>query len=173
MQLTEKHLPSPESKNNNWPIIALSPEVYNTFDDEKIIEVMIGELEERGVDPKQVVFGGFDGQDVVKHHSFGERTSTFAVSLSQMLLAAENGGHHSSTGNHSPIDYLEDEDPLEPAIGVFDSRKLLAGETELPRENLIEVTPEMLEHNHDLIYWATKDGSSLDTATVAVFKFNR
>lgn len=159
-----------EAVNDKWPIIELPPEVYNSYDDEKVADLMFQRIESMGIDPKTVVFCGFDGKNVIANHSFGHRNATWAVSASHILENQKDD----SRASHSPVRIMSESGGSYPAIGVFDISKLVGGDhPETPTFPMTVIDAERLQTDHDLVYWATKNGESLDQATVALFAFKQ
>jgi len=151
-----------------FPSEQLQKEIFETYDREDIAQLIASNLQESGIDLSTVVVSGFDADKVLADGGFGERISTFAVGIDHMLLA-ESGVDDNAT--HSPVKYLETADAFKPAIGVFWLDKLIGSDAEDPRELLHQVSSDQLKADHKLKYWETKDGESLDGATVKLFLF--
>lgn len=151
----------PSSEELPFPIEHIPPEVFHTKDRTEIAEILIEKLKSSDIDPYNVVFCGFEAATLLRQNSFGERNNTFAVGANSMADDEE----------HSPIKYLESEMPYKPAIGVFWLDKLIGSSADHPVEYLTEVSSDELRHNPSFIYWATKDGQSLDTAAAKLFLF--
>ena len=153
-----------QSQEMPFPVDQLGPEVFNSYDREQITELLVEKLKSADIDPKRVVYCGFDAEKVLAERTFGKNTTT---TYGTGLRGMEEDGN-SADGAQSAVRYLEDNAGNKPAIAVFDLDKLLGGIAEHPRELLDEVTPEMLDEG-SYIYWETKNQKSLDEATKLLF----
>lgn len=156
-----------EDSNLPFPTEQLPPEVYNSYDRDEIAALVVEKLQHDGIELSSVVVSGFDAGKVLAQGGFGDRDTTFAVGIDHMLQAENDN----TNAQHSPVRYLETGSAYKPAIGVFWLDKLVGSDASDPREYLKPVTPKELANDHKLIYWATKDGESLDTATAKLFLF--
>ena len=101
-----------------------------------------GVLTERHTGPSQLVFVGFDGEELRRNGTFGDRTETWGVHYDD---------YGSTEVDHDPVQYaLEDAAEL-PAIAVFS-------------------TVDIIQSTADDIEWELLDPeTTMDEAAVAVF----
>lgn len=156
----------PKGDTLPFPSEQLPPTVYNTYDREQITYLLFDKLEAEGIDPKAIVFTGFDADEVLRKGTFGERTTTFGVGMRQMIDAEDADRLHAV---HSPVAYVESDGGRRPAIAAFRLEKLVGGSQQL--DDLREYTPEELQETYSAIFWATKNGAPLDTAVAKLFLF--
>lgn len=135
------------------------------MDTEDIYDLIDEALRGTGYDPQKLVWSGIEGAGVITKGSFGDRSRTFGMTGATTKMIEHEGNHQ------SPIGYMEAQDAHVPAIAVFDPDRLGAGAT-FTHGDLHPITAQELEQPQpDLVCWQTLDGSSLDSATVAMFVF--
>ena len=78
----------------------------------------------RGID--LMVFCGFDGSDLQKDKTFGERRETWGVTGEVLTRMANSASEHGEWETHSTVSYAMDHIQPEgvPAIAVFDGAKM-------------------------------------------------
>src|SRR5690348_14797056 len=85
-------------------------EIYMAFDDVlqtelEMTDSLIRRLRRRGISTKDILYCGVDGA-LIRESGFGERRTTFAMTLEQMTEAAErNAKYHSMGDEQPPISY--------------------------------------------------------------------
>lgn len=159
---------NPESLSpRHMRIYNLDPQVFAEFDDHQILDLILGKLESDELLNEDLLFCGLAGESVHENgDSFGQRETTWGVTAQQFEDAIER------SSDQNPINYLSFNGGSLPAIGVFDVTKLK--ESERPPATSGDLYDEGTYVQGDLPgYWQTKDGASLDDATVAIFYFNK
>lgn len=148
-----------------FEIVDVPAEVLENESEEEIFERVVDHLRQTGKYKPGLVYSGFDGS-TIRAGGFRDRDSTYGWTEATMEAAFRDG-----RGERTPVHYMTDEVATRPALGVFDPDKLKGG---LTRHGLM-LEPiageQLVVPDRTLIYWATRDGAPLDTATVAVFMF--
>lgn len=159
-----------------FPHLHVPSEVYLSADDEELFQYVLERLKKSKLYKPGLVFAGFDAGEVLANKTFGARNSTHAYSEPMLHRIYSDEILH---GEISPFVHADKRDGVEkPALGVFDSELMLgadgarfetAGESALGRVALSDLTEQPGIYD----FWQTADGSSLDSATVALFTFEK
>ncbi|HSX23743.1 MAG TPA: hypothetical protein VLE74_01455 [Candidatus Saccharimonadales bacterium] len=135
-------------------------EKYAGLDDEAVFEQVLRSVGRRGVD-KELLFTGFEGADVAKQRSFGERWHTFA-------LTSEEVGERFEYGGDTILDFVHLRGRRLPALAVFDGAIL---EPVTMSNALGQRYREETGNVPDIGEIYGVDGPSLDMGALAVFYF--
>jgi hypothetical protein len=133
-------------------------------DDVEVATMVIDKLKAEGLYRDNLLFAGFRGVYLYKNGSFGKRKRTFAVTEKAFYRSVSEKWRYRQYVN-SPFLHMDVAGKSMPALGVFDASTLIGGSE---FDEYQEKLPE-----HEKIAWWTADGSSIDTAAIAIFFFKR
>lgn len=139
---------------------------FYSLDEDELFERLTGQLDAEGLYRPDLLYRGCEGRQLVRAGSFGVRDDTFAYSEARARQLIAEPEYRDA----SPVHFATD--ALVPALVAFDPEKLLGTDAK-DRQTLGRVAVAQLRDPYnDLRYWATPDGSSIDTATVAVVAYD-
>lgn len=120
---------------------------------DEIYQKMFERLEEQGYDPSTLVFTGFNGTEILKTGTFGDRDETFG-----MTGAAARSATNSDLGLMDPVRYAEtDGDEL--VVAVYDPQKFMGN---IGHEKL-------RDPSNGINSWQVHAGKTLDDACILAF----
>jgi hypothetical protein len=128
------------------------------------VQLVTDKLKASGLYNDHLLFTGIKGVSLYKQGTYGKRDQTYAVSEDAFIRSVSEK-RRDRKFFQNPFMYMDDEGKSMPGLAVFDASKLVCGR--------FYHEPEPNLPKNDEILWWTPDGSSLDTAAVAVFFFKK
>lgn len=163
-------LHSPENPRRKLPFahLVIPSAAVKELNDKELFEYMLEGLAKKKLYKPGLVFAGFDASEVLVNKGFGDRNTTFAYSEAYVKQI-----HEGESVDYSPLWHALKREAI-PGVVTLDSEKMLGaysadygayGEETLAIRSL----KELIKKPYTYDFWKTADGSSLDSAAVALF----